>query len=62
MNEAYPRLGDLLNATGRPMLYSCSWPDYLQDHVNFSYVAEKCNLWRMYVGTRRKYAIPQRPR
>ena len=48
MNEAYPRFGDFLNATGRPMLYSCSWPDYLNDHVNFSYVGEKCNLWRMY--------------
>ena len=35
MNEAYPRFGDFLNATGRPMLYSCSWPDYLNDHVNF---------------------------
>eukprot|EP00035_Acanthoeca_spectabilis_P013270 m.244505 g.244505 ORF g.244505 m.244505 type:complete len:622 (-) comp15844_c0_seq5:40-1905(-) len=48
MNEAYPRFSDLLNATGRPMLYSCSWPDYLNDHVNFSFVAQKCNLWRMY--------------
>ena len=48
MNDAYPRFGDFLNATGRPMLYSCSWPDYLNDHVNFSYVGEKCNLWRMY--------------
>jgi len=48
MNDAYPRFSDLLNATGRPMLYSCSWPDYLNNHVNFSYVAEKCNLWRMY--------------
>jgi hypothetical protein len=48
MNDAYPRFGDFLNQTGRPMLYSCSWPDYLNDHVNFSYVGEKCNLWRMY--------------
>ena len=48
MNAAYPRFGEFLNKTGRPMLYSCSWPDYLNDHVNFSYVGEKCNLWRMY--------------
>eukprot|EP01052_Picozoa_sp_SAG31_P006899 SAG31_NODE_323_length_17713_cov_12.065834_11_plen_208_part_00 len=48
MNDAYPRFGDFLNHTGRPMLYSCSWPDYLNDHVNFSYVGEKCNLWRMF--------------
>ena len=40
MNAAYPRFGDFLNATGRPMLYSCSWPDYLNDHVNFSYFGE----------------------
>jgi len=49
MNYAYPRFGDYLNATGRPMLYSCSWPDYLNDHVNWTAVADKCNLWRMCV-------------
>merc|ERR1712159_214247 len=46
MNDAYPRFGDMLNKTGRPMVYSCSWPDYLNNHVNFSYVKEKCNMWR----------------
>ena len=30
-----------LNATGRRMLYSCSWPDYVNMHVNMSYVAQK---------------------
>ena len=24
----YPAFGALLNATGRPMVYSCSWPVY----------------------------------
>lgn len=28
MNEGYPEFGRLLNATGRPMIYSCSWPVY----------------------------------
>lgn len=28
MNEGYPEFGRLLNATGRPMVYSCSWPVY----------------------------------
>ena len=26
----YPHFGYLLNATGRPMVYSCSWPAYEQ--------------------------------
>jgi len=48
MAEAYPRFGAFLNATGRHMLYSCSWPDYVNDHINFTTVAQHCNLWRMY--------------
>ena len=28
MKETYPALGRALNKTGRPMIYSCSWPDY----------------------------------
>jgi hypothetical protein len=28
MHDSYPALGRALNATGRPMIYSCSWPDY----------------------------------
>jgi len=47
MNDAYPRFGKFLNMTGRRMVYSCSWVDYLQGHVNHSFVAETCNLWRM---------------
>lgn len=27
MNEGYPELGGYLNATGRSIIYSCSWPD-----------------------------------
>jgi len=40
-----------LNATGRPIIYSCSWPDYQRDakmYVNYSYIAENCNLWRLF--------------
>lgn len=29
MNITYPQLGDILNKTGRPIVYSCSWPAYL---------------------------------
>lgn len=28
MDEGYPEFGRLLNRTGRPMIYSCSWPVY----------------------------------
>ena len=51
LDPAYRFMGQQLNATGRPVLYSCSWPDYLRTGgaaVNFSDVAEHCNLWRFY--------------
>lgn len=35
----YPEFGRLLNATGRPMVYSCSWPVYQEEEgliVNFN--------------------------
>lgn len=31
MNEGYPEFGRLLNKTGRPMVYSCSWPVYQEE-------------------------------
>lgn len=46
-----PRMGDALNATKRPMLFSCSWPAYENDEqlpTNWSQVVEKCNLWRAF--------------
>ena len=27
MKRSYPALGKALNESGRPMVYSCSWPD-----------------------------------
>jgi len=29
MWDTYPELSRALNATGRPIVYSCSWPAYL---------------------------------
>lgn len=29
MFAGYPAMGFFLNQTGRPMLYSCSWPAYI---------------------------------
>ncbi|CAH2042586.1 unnamed protein product, partial [Iphiclides podalirius] len=45
MDTGYPAFGKLLNDTGRPMLYSCSWPAY-QDKPNYDSIAKHCNLWR----------------
>ena len=28
MDKGYPEFGYYLNATGRPMVYACSWPVY----------------------------------
>eukprot|EP00656_Telonema_subtile_P036006 TRINITY_DN3997_c0_g1_i1.p1 TRINITY_DN3997_c0_g1~~TRINITY_DN3997_c0_g1_i1.p1 ORF type:complete len:399 (-),score=70.22 TRINITY_DN3997_c0_g1_i1:134-1330(-) len=51
MAASYPALGRALNATGRPMIYSCSWPDYeraASAPVNFSAVSASCNSWRIF--------------
>jgi len=47
----YPAVTAALNATGRPILYSCSWPAYIheKDTIPYGDIAESCNLWRNYV-------------
>ena len=66
MNHTYVALGRALNRTGRPMIYSCSWPDYersLSLPVNFSLVAETCNSWRIFWDVQAgQYAHNQRQR
>jgi alpha-N-acetylgalactosaminidase len=54
-NAGFPLFGTSLNATGRPILFSCSWPDYLRTSgpaalasVNFTALRETCNIWRIY--------------
>ena len=50
MSAAYTNLGRALNSTGRPVLYSCSWPAYQADHcendVDMATLIRECNLWR----------------
>ncbi|KAJ6646534.1 Alpha-N-acetylgalactosaminidase [Pseudolycoriella hygida] len=49
MDEGYVAFGQLLNKTGRPMVYSCSWPVYQEGNgidPNFTLIAKHCNLWR----------------
>lgn len=46
---AYPIMSQWLNRTGRPILFSCSWPAYLYgSHPNYTAIAESCNIWRNY--------------
>lgn len=47
----YPAMSQALNNTGRPIIYSCSWPAYqggLPPQVNYTLLGEICNVWRNY--------------
>lgn len=47
----YPLMSKALNATGRPMIYSCSWPVYvgsLPPEVDYTLLGNICHLWRNY--------------
>ena len=53
MSDTYPELSRALNATGRPIVYSCSWPAYLDpdygeadDAAVLKELAQICHLWR----------------
>lgn len=50
--EGYAKMGDALRATGRDIVYSCSWPAYLGNDESTkpfsSMIADGCNLWRNY--------------
>ncbi|XP_054289419.1 alpha-N-acetylgalactosaminidase-like [Macrosteles quadrilineatus] len=50
LEKVYPEFGQALKKTGRPMVYSCSWPAYKIDNpdINWTAIAEHCNLWRLY--------------
>uniref|UniRef100_A0A914EKP6 Alpha-galactosidase n=1 Tax=Acrobeloides nanus TaxID=290746 RepID=A0A914EKP6_9BILA len=45
-------MAQALNKTGKPIVYSCSWPAYLVDQpdkVNYAQIGQSCNLWRNFV-------------
>ena len=52
MSVLYSSLGEYLNSTGRPVLYSCSWPAYTADNCenpqDMKTLKNICNLWRNY--------------
>ncbi|XP_059150940.1 alpha-N-acetylgalactosaminidase-like isoform X2 [Physella acuta] len=44
---AYPIMEFYLNKTGRPILFSCSWPAYEQSTIpDYPRIAKYCNIWR----------------
>ncbi|XP_045519501.1 alpha-N-acetylgalactosaminidase-like isoform X2 [Pieris brassicae] len=52
LNTAYMRFGQQLNNTGRPMVYSCSWPYYIEfihkKTPDYATISRHCNMWRNY--------------
>jgi len=51
MPQGYPLMEHYLNDTGRPIVYSCSWPAYEVDkgiEPDYKKIGEACNLWRNY--------------
>ena len=46
----YAAMGAALEASGRPIVYSCSWPAYVGDDEATkpfgTYIMDGCNLWR----------------
>lgn len=51
--HGYPAMGAALQATGRDIVYSCSWPAYLGDDESTkpfaAFISAGCNLWRNYL-------------
>ncbi|XP_059479744.1 alpha-N-acetylgalactosaminidase-like [Neocloeon triangulifer] len=59
METGYPEFGFHMNQTGRPMVYSCSWPAYQTEKgidPNYTVLAQHCNLWRNYDDIQDSYA------
>lgn len=48
MDEGYPEFGRLLNATGRKIVYSCSWPAYQQTVRQFVIPPIQSNVIRVF--------------
>ncbi|KAL4229809.1 hypothetical protein ACF0H5_010201 [Mactra antiquata] len=47
----YPAMSNFMNRTGRPMLFSCSWPAYIVFNgqiPDYKTIADYCNIWRNY--------------
>jgi hypothetical protein len=57
MEDIYTEWSNLLATSGRPIVFSCSWPAYARNrNISFEYVASICNLWREYDDIRDEWA------
>ncbi|KAK6172590.1 hypothetical protein SNE40_016215 [Patella caerulea] len=48
-DRGYPAMSFYLNQTGRPMVFTCEWPDYQTTHgimPNYTGIRDACNYWR----------------
>ncbi|GLG93369.1 Probable alpha-galactosidase A, partial [Gryllus bimaculatus] len=62
LDRGYPAFGYYLNKTGRPMVYSCSWPYYYVEKgkkPNMKQVSKHCNLWRNYYDIQDSWSVVQ---
>jgi len=51
MPYGYPIMSKFLNMTGRPIMYNCQWPMYMENAgltADLKAVRENCNLWRVH--------------
>ncbi|CAH0551475.1 unnamed protein product [Brassicogethes aeneus] len=48
IDQGYGMMTKFLNQTGRPIVFSCSFPAYVGIKANLSAAVEYCNLWRNY--------------
>jgi hypothetical protein len=47
MASVYPLMTAALNKTGRPIVYSCSWPAYqINQNPDYESIQKHCNIWR----------------
>ncbi|CAG4994988.1 unnamed protein product [Parnassius apollo] len=50
LNTAYIKFGRYLNKTERPIVYSCSWPYYIEfihhKKPDYAQISSHCNMWR----------------
>ena len=54
----YRKFGDALQASGRDIIYSCSWPAYLGDDEAqkpfATFIESGCNVWRNFIDMGRE--------
>ena len=56
--DAYPAMMYFLNKTGRPIIYSCSWPAYDME-MDYGPLPEHCNMWRNWDDIRAEWSSIQ---